>query len=61
VEEEGAARNEAVLEPLNVFRGKLPVLPRRLSKIPDPINPKETKHRFTSLQIYGIPVFVLQM
>ena len=36
VEEEGEARNEAVLEQLKVFRGKLPVLLRRLSKVPDP-------------------------
>jgi hypothetical protein len=60
-EEEGAARNEAVLEQLKVFRGKLPVLLRRLSKIPDPRNPKKTKHKLTVLLIYGILVFVLQM
>lgn len=61
VEEESAARNEAVLEQLKVFRGKLPVLLRRLSKIPDPRNPKKTKHKLTVLLIYGILVFVLQM
>jgi len=61
VEEEGAARNEAVLEQLKVFRSKLPVLLRRLSKIPDPRNPKKTKHKLTVLLIYGILVFVLQM
>ena len=46
-EEEGAARNEAVLEQLKVFRCKLPVLLRRFSKIPDPRNPKKTKHKLT--------------
>ena len=61
VEEEGAARNEAVLEQLKVFRSKLPVLVQRLSKIPDPRNPKKTKHRLTVLLLYGILVFVLQM
>jgi hypothetical protein len=61
VEEEGAARNEAVLEQLKVLRGKLPVLLKRLSNIPDPRNPKKTKHKLTSLLIYGILVFVLQM
>ena len=61
VEEEGAARNEAVLEQLKVFRGKLPVLLGRLSKIPDPRNPKKTKHKLTVLLIYGILVFVMQM
>jgi hypothetical protein len=61
VEEEGAARNEVVLEHLKVFRAKLPVLLRRLSKIPDPRNPKKTKHKLTALLIYGILGFVLQM
>ena len=61
VEEEGHARNEAVFEQVKVFRAKLPVLLRRLSKIPDPRNPKKTKHKLTTLVIYGILVFVLQM
>jgi hypothetical protein len=61
VEEEGAARNEAVLEQLKVFRSNLPVLLRRLSKIPDPRNPKKTKHQLTVLLIYGMLAFVLQM
>lgn len=61
VEEESAARNEAVLEQLKVFRGKLPVLLRRLSKIPDPRNPKKTQHKLTVLLMCGILVFVLQM
>ena len=61
VEEEHSARNEAVWEQLKVFRAKLPVLLWRLSKIPDPRNPKKTKHKLTVLLIYGILVFVLQM
>ena len=61
VEEEGEARNEAVLEQLKVFRAKLPVLLRRFSKIADPRNPKKTKHKLTVLLLYGILVFVLQM
>jgi hypothetical protein len=61
VEEEREARNEAVWEQLKVFRAKLPVLLSRLSKIPDPRNPKKTKHKLTVLLIYGILVFVLQM
>lgn len=60
-EEEGAVRNEAVFEQLKVFRAKLPVLLRRLSKIPDPRHPKKTKHKLTTLLLYGILVFVLQM
>ena len=61
VEEERAARNEAVWEQLKVFRAKLPVLLGRLSKIADPRNPKKTKHKLTVLLIYGILVFVMQM
>ncbi|MCP4289605.1 MAG: transposase family protein, partial [Gammaproteobacteria bacterium] len=38
----------------------MPVLLRRLSKIPDPRQPKKTKHKLTVLMIYGILVFVLQ-
>jgi hypothetical protein len=61
VEEERAVRNEATWEQLKVFRARLPVLLGRLSKIPDPRNPKKTKHKLTVLLIYGILVFVLQM
>lgn len=59
--EERRARNEASWEQLKVFRAKLPVLLRQLSRIPDPRNPKKTKHKITILLIYGILVFVLQM
>lgn len=61
VEEERVARNEATLGHLEVFRAKLPTLLKRLSKIPDPRNPKKTKHKLTVLLIYGILVFVVQM
>lgn len=61
VEEERRVRNEAVWEQLGVFRSKLPVLLRRLSKIEDPRSPKKIKHKLTILLIYGILTFVLQM
>jgi len=61
VEEERAGRNEATWEQLSVFRAKLPVLLGRLSKIPEPRNPRKIKHKPTVLLIYGILVFVLQM
>lgn len=61
VEEERAVRNQASWEQLKAFRAKLPVLLRRLSKIPDPRNAKKIKHGHTVLLIYGILVFVLQM
>ncbi|HKJ75881.1 MAG TPA: hypothetical protein VKA64_01615, partial [Gammaproteobacteria bacterium] len=61
VEEEGLVRNEAAWEQLKVFRGKLPVLLRRLSEIPDPRTAKKTKHKLSALLLFGILSFVLQM
>jgi hypothetical protein len=61
VEEEGLARNEAAWEQLKVFRGKLPVLLRRLSAIEDPRNAKKTKHKLSVLLMFGILSFILQM
>ena len=42
------------------MRRMLPVLLKRLSKIPDPRNPKKTKHKLTVLMRYGILTFVFQ-
>ena len=42
------------------MRQMLPVLLRRLGKIPDPRNPKKLKHELTVLMVYGILVFVFQ-
>jgi hypothetical protein len=61
VEQERAVRNEALCEQVRIFRSKLPVLLRRLSKIEDPRNPKKIKHQLTVLMIYGILTFVFQM
>ena len=55
------ARLEAVTEQVNILRGKLPILLRRLRSIPDPRNPRKIKHQLTCLMIYGILIFVLQM
>lgn len=60
-EEEREARGEAVMEQVRIFRSKLPVLLRRLSKIPDPRNPEKIKHKLTVLMIFGILTFVYQM
>jgi len=43
-----------------IMRQMLPVLLGRLRKIPDPRNPKKTKHQLTVLMLYGILVFVFQ-
>lgn len=61
VEQERDARNEAVAEKIRIFRAKMPVLLQRLSKIEDPRNPEKTKHKLSTLMIYGILTFVFQM
>jgi hypothetical protein len=61
VEQERLIRNDAVAEKIRIFRSKLPVLLRQLSKIKDPRNPKKIKHKLSSLMIYGILTFVFQM
>ncbi len=61
VEEEQRARQEAVEAQLRVIRAKLPILLRRLEKIPDFRNPKKVKHKLTVLMLWGILLFVYQM
>jgi DDE_Tnp_1-associated len=61
MEEERAARTEAVAEQVKVFRAMLPILLKRLSQIEDPRNPKKNKHKLTVLLLYGILCFVYQM
>ena len=60
-EEEGVARTEATWEQLKVLRAELPGLLRRFAAIPDPRNPRKTKHKLSVLLLYGILSFVLQM
>ncbi|BBO90497.1 transposase family protein [Desulfosarcina ovata] len=61
IEQEYTARNEAVAEKIGIFRAKMPVLLKQLSKIEDPRNPKKIKHNLSTLMIYGILMFVFQM
>jgi len=60
IEEEGAARTDAVSGLISILRQMLPVLLGRLKKIPDPRNPNKLKHRITVLMLYGLLVFVFQ-
>lgn len=60
VEEEKQARTEATVEHARIIRAQLPVLLRKLSKIPDPRKPILIKHKLTCLMVYGILMFVLQ-
>ena len=43
-----------------IMHQMLPVVIRRLDKIPEPRNPKKLKHKLTVLMVYGILVFVFQ-
>lgn len=61
VEHEQQARQEAVQAQLRLMRAKLPILLRRLGKIPDFRNPKKLKHKLTVLLLWGILLFVYQM
>lgn len=61
VEEERAARLDALSQQVKVYRTMLPVLLKRLSKISDPRNPRKIKHKLTVLMIYGILCFAFQM
>jgi len=60
IEQENAARRDAVSGLIGILRQMLPVLLRRLGKIPEPRNPKKLKHRLTVLMVYGLLVFVFQ-
>jgi hypothetical protein len=60
IEQESAARQDAVSELMGILRQMLPVLLRRLGKIPEPRNPKKLKHQLTVLMLYGLLVFVFQ-
>ncbi len=60
-DEERMARNELVTDSMKILRAKLPVLLKRLKKIPDPRNPKKIKHKLTVILLYGMLTFVLQM
>jgi len=60
LEQEGAARQDAVSGLILVMHHRLPTLLKRLEKIPEPRNPKKLKHQITVLMIYGILVFVFQ-
>lgn len=61
VAEEKQARQDAVEEQLRVYRNLLPILLKRLERIPDPRNPKTIKHKSTVLMLYGILLFAFQM
>jgi hypothetical protein len=61
VDEEKLARTGITMQQVQVYRTQLPALLKRLNRIPDPRNPKKSKHKLTVLILYGILTFVYQM
>jgi hypothetical protein len=61
VEEERSARVDATGQQLKIYRAMLPILLKRLSKIPDLRQPRKVRHKLTVLMIYGILCFAFQM
>ena len=60
-EEEQQEREDAVTGQLRILRRELPKLLQRLEKIPDPRQPRKSKHKLTMLMIYGLLMFVFQI
>ena len=60
MEEERAGRTEAVTEQVRLINAQLPLLLKRLSRIPDPRNPQKLKYKLNRLLLYGILMFVYQ-
>jgi hypothetical protein len=61
VEEEKQARQDTLVSYAQVIRPQLPTLLKRLAKIPDPRDPKKTRHQMTTLLIFGMLTFVFHM
>ncbi|MFO7952369.1 MAG: transposase family protein [Bacillota bacterium] len=61
VDEEKEATQYTTEDALEVYTQLLPGLLKKLSRIPDPRQPKKIKHQMTVLMIYGILVFVFQV
>jgi hypothetical protein len=60
VAQEQQAREEAVTGQLAVLRRELPRLLERLERIPDPRDPRRSRHKLTVLLLYGLLMFVFQ-
>lgn len=61
VDEEKEATQHATEDTLEVYIQLLPGLLGKLSRIPDPRQPKKIKHQITVLMLYGILAFVFQV
>jgi hypothetical protein len=61
VEEEQMFRESLVEEQIKVWRKLIPGVLDKLSRIPDPRNPKKTKHKVTVIMLMGILLFVMKI
>jgi hypothetical protein len=59
--QEREERTVTVVDQVRLIAAQLPLLLRRLSRIPDPRQPAKVKHGLTTLMIYGMLCFVLQI
>ena len=60
IDEERAAREDAVSKQARLLRQELPALLRQLERIPDPRDPRKRRHKLTVLLLYGLLMFVFQ-
>ncbi|WP_333593341.1 transposase family protein [Aminobacterium colombiense] len=60
VDEEKAVVQRVTEEQLKIYVQLLPGLLKKLARIPDPRNPKKTKHQMRVMMLYGILMFVFQ-
>jgi len=61
VQEEQQMRQDAAVEHFKILAAQLPLLMSRLARIPDPRQPKKTRHKLTMVLLFGILSFVFQM
>lgn len=59
--EEKELRQDVAVEHFKILADQLPSLLERLSRIPDPRNPKKISHQLTMVMLLGILSFVFQM
>ena len=59
--QEREERTVTVVDQVRLIAAQLPLLVRRLSKFSDPRQPSKVKHGLTTLMIYGLLCFVLQI
>ncbi|MEF8753618.1 MAG: transposase family protein [Accumulibacter sp.] len=60
IDEERAAREDAVSKQARLLRQELPALLDQLERIPDPRAPRKRRHKLTALLLYGLLMFVFQ-